>query len=245
MNTAELPELPSFTGLYNVRDLGGRRTNDGRMTKYRKYVRSAAADALSETAKDALYHYGIRLIVDLRYESEILKTPNPLAGYRDIQYETVDLLNDFVPQLGPLYQDMGDLYIAWLEHSRAPIARVFRLFADHPDDGVLFHCSVGKDRTGLIAALLLGLAGCAPGDLIADYAESYHRLAPSPLYREAPPEFKPYLLSEPSYMEKTLRHLDHTYGGIAAYLRSIGLSAPTLAAITEGFFTPPCSRFGH
>ena len=83
---APAPRLFDFGHLYNVRDLGGYPTADGRRTRWRKYIRGSAEGFLTEAEKERLYEDGVRLIVDLRHDSELTRTRSPLAGYRDIAY---------------------------------------------------------------------------------------------------------------------------------------------------------------
>ncbi len=232
---APAPRLFDFGHLYNVRDLGGYPTADGRRTRWRKYIRGSAEGFLTEAEKERLYEDGVRLIVDLRHDSELTRTRSPLAGYRDIAYYHVNFLGRVIPIFDDYRRDLGDWYREWLNTSRAQIAEILGIFARHPAPGVYFHCSIGKDRTGIITALILGLAGCATEDIIANYAESSHNNRNSKTYLNTAPSQQRYLRSEPEYMERMLRHLAEAYGDIPEYLRQIGLAPDEIASLRENF----------
>ena len=71
------------------------------------------------------------------------------------------------------YKDLGGVYIYMLEGMKNKFKDLFDIFLKYPYDGVMFHCSAGKDRTGITAALLLDLMGCHEYDIVKDYSESY------------------------------------------------------------------------
>lgn len=221
-----------FGGFYNMRDLGGYETQGGLITRWNKYIRSDAEGNLSAGEQEYLYGLGVRAVVDLRYPGEIRRKESPFKGYKDIKYYSVNMLENYT---FAGINDMGDAYIAWTETARDKILRVFRIFLDHLESGVIFHCSIGKDRTGITAALLLGLAGCSPADIVADYAESFANNSRRASYLDVPPDEKFYMYSEPEYMERFLAHLDSRYGGPAEYLVSIGLEPGEVEALKESF----------
>jgi protein-tyrosine phosphatase len=125
-----------------------------------------------------------------------------------------------------------------LESGRNAYRTLFETISD-AEGRVLFHCAAGKDRTGVAAALMLGLAGVSDEDIVADYALSYALL--EPLLNEWLPKMaergidaergKKLMASPPEDMENTLRHIQTLYGGPAGYLESIGLSPATISAV--------------
>lgn len=237
--TREERLLP-LESIYNTRDLGGYETQEGSFTKTHKYIRAATPAHLSEKDKDYLYHYGVRVIIDLRGENEIQAAPNQMRHYRDVQYYHVDLFNDPSASLvsqSLVFRDMGDLYCEMLDHRQDNIKKVFTLFLSHLSDTILFHCSAGKDRTGVIAALLLDLAGCHPYDIVKDYSESFENNQPiyNELLKLASSENQHYLLSDPLYMLKMLDHLSEVYGSAQNYLKEIGLTEEEIQLLQENF----------
>lgn len=233
--------LLPLESIRNTRDLGGYETQEGSYTKTHRYIRAATPAHLTEKDKAYLYDYGVRVIIDLRGENEIIQAPNQMQHYRDVQYYHVDLFGDknatLVPQNAPTFKDMGDLYCIMLDHLQPNMKKVFDLFLKHINETILFHCSAGKDRTGVIAALLLDLAGCHPYDIIKDYSESYenNKEIYDELLKMATSENAHYLLSDPIYMMKMMDHLQEHYGSARSYLIQIGLTENEVEQLIENF----------
>ena len=173
-----------WEGCDNVRDLGGLRTGDGRLTRRGVVVRSDTPGRLTATGWSALYTYGIRTIISLHtygmVEDELNVTP-PYPDIVTVQAEIEDITDrEFVQQWvnnnlwgTPLYYK--DALRRWPERHAAVISTIARA----QPGGVLFHCIRGHDRTGIIALLLLALVGVTPDDIIADY-----ELSPDPYRNE-------------------------------------------------------------
>jgi protein-tyrosine phosphatase len=169
-----------WEGCTNVRDLGGLRTCDGRMTRWRAVVRSDTPARLTAAGWSALYAHGIRTIISLRTygmaEDELNITP-PHSDLMTVQVAIEDITDrEFVQQWvntnfwsTPLYY--RDALRRWPERHAAAISAIARA----QPGGVIFHCIRGHDRTGIIALLLLALVGVTPDEIIADY-----ELSPDP-----------------------------------------------------------------
>jgi protein-tyrosine phosphatase len=222
----------------NVRDLGGFETADGGRTRHGAVVRADTLARLSDEGWRALVDHGIRRIVDLRFHDEREADPPPAL---DVEVVHVSLLGE---EREPEYWRYIDSrvaamppqeYLAWsypefLERFRDRFAVALRAVAAAPEGGVLVHCLGGKDRTGLVCALLLRNAGVSEDDVIADYALSEHNLAvvheqwvraaSSPEERD----FRAKLGFAPAVvMRHVLDELDRRYGGVRGYLDAIGL----------------------
>jgi protein-tyrosine phosphatase len=176
-----------WEGCSNVRDLGGLRTGDGRTTLSRAIVRSDTPARLTEAGWSALYAYGIRTIITLRTKGKVepeLDFTSPYSDLVTVQAEIGDLTDrEFLQQWAatdlwctPLYYK--DALCRWPERHAAVVSAIGRA----QPGGVLFHCIRGNDRTGIIALLLLALAGVRPEEIIADYEISFE-LSPDP-YRD-------------------------------------------------------------
>jgi protein-tyrosine phosphatase len=216
-----------WEGCTNVRDLGGLRTSAGGLTRWRAIVRSDSPARLTEGGWTALYTYGIRTILTLRtygmVEDELNITP-PYSDITVVQAAIEDITDtEFVQQWvntnlwgTPLYYK--DALQRWPERHAAAVSAIARA----EPGGVLFHCIRGNDRTGMIALILLALAGVSAEDMIADY-----ELSPDP-YREellakAQSSVREALLS-------ALAGLD-----IESYLSMGGVSQVDLAALRKRF----------
>jgi hypothetical protein len=168
-----------------VRDLGGLRTNDGRTTRFQAIVRSDTPSRLTAHGWQALYDYGVRTIITLRTHGMVEDELNVAPPYPDLvvmQAPIEDITDqEFVDRWvenglwsTPLYYP--DALQRWPERHAAVITAIAQAGAG----GVLFHCIRGHDRTGMIAFLLLALAGVTPDEITADY-QALGRLFRSPI----------------------------------------------------------------
>ena len=115
--------------------------------------------------------------------------------------------------------------------------KVFNIFLNHPYDCTLFNCSAGKDRTGVIACMLLDLAGCHEYDIVKDYSESYENNMAmiKQLEEMIPSEDEKFLGSDPRVMMKFIAYLRENYGSTKGYLLNIGFSDEEIEEIKENF----------
>lgn len=169
-----IERILAWEGCNNVRDLGGLCTSDGRTTRWGAVVRSDSPGRLTSAGWSALYAYGIRTIITLRThgmaEDEFDFTP-PYPDLAVVKAVIEDITDaEFVQKWvntnlwgTPLY--FTDALQRWPERHAAVVTAIARA----RPGGVLFHCIRGYDRTGIIAFLLLALAGVAPDEIIADY----------------------------------------------------------------------------
>jgi protein-tyrosine phosphatase len=226
-----LNRLLTWDGCNNVRDLGGLNTSDGRKTRWGAVVRSDHPAKLTANGWSALYAHGIRTIISLRthglVEKDYLDTTPRLADITAIDAAIEDFTDaEFIKQWvdtdlwsTPLYY--RDALNRWPERH----VNVIRAIARARPGGVLFHCKRGHDRTGIIALLVLALAGVSPEDILADYELSID------------PEREEMLAHEHTTTRETilatLASLD-----VEDYLRSGGLSQTDLEAIRNRFLEP-------
>ncbi|MDR1705640.1 MAG: tyrosine-protein phosphatase [Clostridiales bacterium] len=156
--------LPNET--YNVRDLGGYPTADGNVTRFGRFIRADMPEKLSEAGIRFLSGYGVNLVIDLRMEFEAEERPSPFRRIPGVRYLLAPFAHDFdilgAPEFDPYYD-----YIRVLERPNRLTAVMEELARSQ--GCALFHCSAGKDRTGMVAALLLLLAGTPEPDVAADY----------------------------------------------------------------------------
>jgi protein-tyrosine phosphatase len=166
-----------WEGCFNVRDLGGFPTRTGGTTAWGAVVRSESPAALTEQGWAALRAHGVRTIVDLRDPTE-LETLPPRAELDALHVPVLDFADRafWEPLRGSW--DTLRFYRAALEHWQDRFTAAVVAIARAEPGGVLVHCQVGRDRTGLVCALLLSLAGVPAAEIAADYALSAERLRP-------------------------------------------------------------------
>lgn len=228
--------------MVNTRDLGGYETQAGTYTKSHKYIRASSPANASKADIQALKDYGVKAVIDLRSDFEKEQQVNPFVDDQDIDFYEVNLFDStkasIVPEEVKQYKDLGGVYIYMLEGMKNKFKDLFDIFLKYPYDGVMFHCSAGKDRTGITSALLLDLMGCHEYDIVKDYSESYENnieineeLAKMMENEEA----KQYLKSSPRYMMELLDYLREHYGSSKEYLLQIGLKNEEIEQLIENF----------
>lgn len=226
---------------HNVRDLGGYALPAGGTTKWRRILRADNLHHLDEQSRRTLTDAGLRLVVDLRNDRETSTEPNPFREHPGLAYVNVSLFGALAPiaMLDTPF-DMAARYRDALDQCGEPLVDVLGQISAAPDGMVIFHCTAGKDRTGVVAALILSLAGVSDEDIIADYALTVRavpllqRLRSRSLAMGADPvHIERVLASDAATMALTLRHLHRIHGGPAAYLQRHGLSTQAALRLVE------------
>jgi protein-tyrosine phosphatase len=234
MDSSFTRHLP-VTGTFNVRDLGGYLTPLGE-TRWRRILRADGLHRLDAAGMDALVGEGVATVIDLRHQGETESQPNPFSGNRAVAYHNVSLFDQLAPEPKPGGNVLLELYKNALDRRQAAIAEVLTIIADAPPGVVLFHCTAGKDRTGIVSALLLALVGVEATLIAEDYALTGPAIAPMleeivahAVARGADINtFRALLGSEPETMEATIAYLIENYGTVEHYLSGIGLSDGTI-----------------
>ncbi len=200
-------------------------------------MRSDNISSLNTAGIQAMWDYGIKAVLDLRSEQEIAKSPSPFEpiDYGPL-YLHVPLVDDETADRLSKTPSTPDRYRMMVDERQAALGQIFSNIA-RVDGPLVFHCFAGKDRTGLVAAMLLSLAG-ADGDAIAaDYAETDVHLAGR--YQEwlasAKPErveaMRDELRCPPEWILGTLDHVDRRWGGVEPYLTGSGMDGADIVRL--------------
>ncbi|WP_249029825.1 tyrosine-protein phosphatase [Tannockella kyphosi] len=230
-----------LTGMPNTRDLGGYETQGGRYTRSNCFVRASSMAGAKEEDMDILRKKEVEIIIDLRSPNERHHQPSKAYDEPSFQVYEIPLLQDkFVhtlPEDIKNFQDLSGFYIYLLEANKENIRKIFEVFVKHSYQTILFHCSAGKDRSGVISALLLDLAGCYEYDIVKDYSQSYenNQKMMESLEQVMDLEDKKFLSSNPRYMMKFLGYLKENYGSAKGYLLSCGIKEEDIEIIIENF----------
>ncbi|HEX8757750.1 MAG TPA: tyrosine-protein phosphatase [Steroidobacteraceae bacterium] len=225
-----------FPSLLNARDLGGHPTVDGAVTRSRSLLRADDLAQLSPAGIEALASYGIETVLDLRWPEEITAAPSPVPRQLPrVRYVSVSLLAGNPADWGALggYCAKEQWKCTVLERLRPQLQEALAVIAAAGPGPLLFHCVAGKDRTGIIAALLLALADVVPEAIAADYAASSGNLRDAYLRRHRDADAAAIIEAvrcPEQAVYNMLAWLDSA-GGIRAYLGEIGLSSGEIAAL--------------
>jgi protein-tyrosine phosphatase len=226
----------AWDGLLNARDLGGHPTEDGGETRWGQVVRADSVRQLSDDGWKAVVDYGIRTVVDLRSDEELAADPPaelPVDAvhvpFFDEDPKVFEEVEEASVRATSHAEATREVYLIFLEHFRRNVAAAIRAVGQAPAGGVVVHCQGGKDRTGLVTAFLLRVAGVAIGEIAADYALSEQRLRTrhQKWFAAAADEAELARLhriaaTPETSMVEVLEELERRYGSIEGYLRAGG-----------------------
>ncbi len=232
-------------GAHNFRDLGGYRTADGRMVPWRRVFRSDALQELTPRDLERLADIGITTVVDLRTAAEVTRegrAPDAMAA-RYLHHSV--LKEEGTESQAAPRGDVALRYRWYLEESPEVVATVLGLFAADHHHPLVFHCAAGKDRTGVVAALVLECLGVDRPTVVADYVatqpampaiiERLRRTRPDLVPDEVPPTA--YAVRATA-IEGFLASLDEEYGGASGWAASVGLGSAFLEELRANLLVP-------
>ena len=222
-----------FPHLRNFRDFEGYRCNDGKRIKGNVIARSDNPRFIEEGEVTELRRRGLTTVIDLRRYNELETRPDRLASEPGFTYRHIVMNDEAYTLLADVDVPCGiaAAFYSKLTVSADRIAEIFRLFST-AENGVLFHCESGKDRTGTIAALLLLMNDVCDEDIIEDYRLSYDRM-----YVNGDPELlsDPTLIPMKETMELFLERFHRDYPVPEDYFISIGLTPEEIESIRRRF----------
>jgi protein-tyrosine phosphatase len=242
----------SLSGAYNVRDLGGYATADGRRVRWGRVYRGGALNAATSSDIANLVGRGLRVICDFRSGPERASAPNTWAAKHGIEMWGLadsDIVGDS--------RDLLEGSVSTVEQTRALMIRTYeRIPFDHSPSyaaafsriargnlPLLFHCSAGKDRSGVAAALLLRMLGVSRDDVLVDYLlsamvkeriEEYFVADPrhEKAVRNSTRAWGPLMESDPRYLDAMFRAVEARCGSVRAYFETdLGIDATGLATL--------------
>lgn len=221
-------EQIQLEGALNIRDIGGYLNKESKQVKENLFIRAANCSRLTENDCELLYEYGLRNIIDLRSDFERKEAPDHWVG-KEIDQYAISLSSKLSPaNLSGGTHSLSAMYIDLIENEQKQILKVMEILASR-EGATLYHCSAGKDRTGVITMLLLKLANVDNETILTDYEVSEVYL--QPLLVEMKKFFQAkgvvindhMLQSKRVDMEAACTHFDSKYE-IESYLKMIGLN---------------------
>jgi protein-tyrosine phosphatase len=250
--------LVRLEGTRNFRDLGGYRGADGRTVRYCRLYRSDELAGLTDSDLARLTDLGVMTICDLRGAGEAERSPDVIiAGAEPVSVPMGEGDADHGDLIGRVARgeipgvtdaDMGAIYTSLLSRFATEIGIVLTLAADPDRHALIFHCAAGKDRTGLVAALLLAALGVSEHDILVDYeltnryrsAWRIAQLRPELAARGVDIDVMTAYFSAPrEAMVAALQALAADHGTLEGYLTGpAGVSGATLEALREHLLEP-------
>jgi protein-tyrosine phosphatase len=227
-----------------VRDVGGLPTELGGVTRWRTLVRADSVRTLTDVGWSSLLDYGVRTIIDLRTPEECERDPARHLPLEVVRVPIVGRTPDEIRaareagKLASSFAAATAVYLDLLEREKGSFASAATAFATAEEGTVVVHCAAGKDRTGLLVAMLLAVAGVPAASIVDDYRVSAPNIAAA--YEgwitagetDTERELRRALIaSPPEAMAGVLEHLDLAHGGAAGYLRAAGVSDDALARV--------------
>ena len=232
----------TLQGCFNFRDLGGYRTQDGRSVKWLKLFRS---DAIHYATPDDISRLqgelGIFTVVDLRNPEEIQQAGLTTMAGSSVRYHTVPYLG--ARQIVPPGVDedpvarLTNIYQWIIRNAGARIAESLNILSEGGNLPAVFHCTAGKDRAGILAAMVLGVLGVDRDQIMQDYEMTNDVIDELGERLRARPGNEHRTLdsfrAQPETMEIVLDELDNEHGGPAGYLQAHGVANETLDKFRE------------
>ena len=251
--------LVALEGALNCRDLGGYATADGRLTRWGLVYRSDGLDQLTDADLDLIAGIGIRLVIDFRVDREVDEAPSRLPDHPELRRQRLPIGEDVAAtsvidriQSGEITrysaEDVAATYEMILEDAAHEFGVAVTHAADAANHPMLFHCTAGKDRTGLMAMLLLGALGVADDAIARDYELTTHyrsnkrMLVLRPQLEAAGVDVDavlPFLTAQAPVMAATIDALRARHGSVGDYLTGpAGVSPDTLAELRAHLTEP-------
>ena len=248
MYTCPVQRRIALEGCLNFRDVGGYPTADGRRVRWGLVYRSDALHHL--TAADVVCmrdDLRIRTVIDLRSTAELRADGRGALADAPLDFHHVPLFDGPLtrPEKWAAVDTLADRYTLLAEFARVPLARVVELLAAAPAPAV-YHCAAGKDRTGVVSAILLGVLGVPDELIVADYAATQEnldaiidRLMATEGYQRMLAALPPDTIeAEAGTMVAFLRGIAERYGSMREYARQAGVADATLDGLAARLLEP-------
>jgi protein tyrosine/serine phosphatase len=245
--TKTLGRLIALEGAVNFRDLGGYAVEDGRRTRWRTLFRADGLGELTESDLAVVRQIGIRTVIDLRSGGELERgrfdvDAHPVAFHHFPFMEELPDAQEFERRPGFL----GTQYREFLRDAGDQIRAALEVLAAPGALPAVFHCTAGKDRTGVLSAIVLSLLGVDEPTVVADYALSGEAMArlraklivKYPEGRDNIESLDEVFSADPAQMESLLDHVKERFGSVDAYVAGLGTTPGVVECLRAGLLEP-------
>lgn len=262
--TAESNRAIALEGVANTRDLGGLRTGDGRSIKPGLLIRSGEIDHISDAGKEKLEEIGVVAVIDLRTTKEATADPavwpdgiGPTRYNFPLLERQSAIIEDMRRQIAAgtaegkwMDQSFSDTFDYMPTDYSNEIRQVFDVLLETPPgQPVLFHCSGGKDRTGVVTVVLLSALGVTEDDIKADFMMSNELIRPDALAQMIADKVNasngssmkaedvwPSVGVRPEYLKVFYASIERNYGNMDGYIQEgLGLTADEIGLMQERY----------
>jgi protein-tyrosine phosphatase len=242
--------IPLFA-VHNFRDLGGYPSNDGRITRWRVLFRADGLYRLTPHDVRTVVELGVRTVVDLRTSNEVESRGTFPRNGHDVAYHHVPIIDATWNETETLETDDVVEFLVWayramLAEAAPRFAEAFSVLTTNHALPAVFHCAAGKDRTGLLSALVLGSLGVSHEVIAGDYALTEraiqrliawareHQPELAELYLRMPAKFA---AADPRAMRVILDDVSSRHGSVRNFVREIGVSDQAVTTMTDALLT--------
>ena len=236
-----------LNGVYNFRDLGGYPTHDGRSVRWRTLFRADGLGRLTVDDLETLRPIALKTVVDLRRAHELDERGRFPFEFYPVAFHHLPVMDTtWDRELArsenlPATEFLHRAYTAMLAEGAMRFAEAFRVLAGTDALPAVFHCAAGKDRTGLLAALVLGALGVEAPDIVADYAltqatmERFVERIRSESTDASPIDAAPkvFFAAEPAAMTRVLDDIAQNHGSVRGFVLAIGVEADVLDRLED------------
>jgi rhodanese-related sulfurtransferase len=230
--------LIALDGAFNFRDLGGYRGSEGKVTRWGTLFRSDTLHELSPTDVGTLRTMGLATVIDLRTPRELARTGRGPLGPEPIRYQNLSVIREGAGReaegeamASPDGDDLSERYLWYLEVGGQALGEALTILGEPANYPLVFHCAAGKDRTGVLAALVLDLLGVEPEVIVDDYLITAGRMELILARYRSDPAFGVRMAQAPpsrfgvegTTMERFLDVLHQRLGGAEAWASTVGV----------------------
>lgn len=228
----------TLENVVNIRDLGGYKTFDGKLTKHNIFYRSGNTDKSSKNdIKKLIEVYNVKTVIDLRNNEEIKQSPDKFAEIPEVNYINTPIeYSECIEEFKSTDRGLAVLYDYILKEKKQVLKTVFDTIASANEGSILFHCTLGRDRTAMVAMLLLGLVGVNRNDIIQNYTVSYDLIKDLDIIKRDLVYYgKRKTITLPEYIESAMDFIKNDYNTFENYLLDCNVSKNNLIKIKNRF----------
>ena len=239
----DLRNVDNSKSVNNIRFLGWKmKGENGKLINDESFIRSGNTNNLTPENLAALKKLGVKTVIDLRYSEEVEDRPDKFSNEPGVNYKNItifvergsfknteEMVNDYLHALG-CFKPEDIESVKFKLSARKNIKEIFETIANTPENGkILFHCSHGKDRTGILSMLILSLAGVSIEDIVKNFLDCYNKDGISQIKKN---------LTEPA-VRQFIDFLIKNYGSVKEFLRArCGISDETIKKVKKRIISP-------